>query len=314
MLSQEVCQVCIKRKHLIFPKYKKNGKLGYQSNGSKSKLLITDMETKPPQIWNGKESQEYLKVGSSKGSSHFDFSTAITAHPKLPLYATGSNKGKICVWPFNNFADTTVGNDYYTYNLKNPSSSKKLSIDKCMFSNYGDKLAALNSDGTFFMFNFDNEPMREYPFVKQKSTKDFNMKDFDFLNRDTVITGVSKRSFGMTIFDLLMPTSRNIIYSSKELGGTKVCTLLRSQQILAFNSMKNGQVSIFDIRKNQVIQTIQLGLDEITAVTLSKNQQTLITGSKEGVVKIWDIHNSFNLRESIDAFVDQETRKKHEVS
>ena len=140
------------------------------------------------------------------------------------------------------------------------------------------------------------------------------MKDFDFLNRDTVITGVSKRSFGMTIFDLLMPTSRNIIYSSKELGGTKVCTLLRSQQILAFNSMKNWQVSIFDIRKNQVIQTIQLGLDEITAVTLSKNQQTLITGSKEGVVKVWDIHNSFNLRESIDAFVDQETRKKHEVS
>lgn len=57
-----------------------------------------------------------------------------------------------------------------------------------MFSNYGDKLAALNNDGTFFMFNFDMEPGSMYPFTKIKSEKDFKIKDFDFCNRDTVLT------------------------------------------------------------------------------------------------------------------------------
>lgn len=287
----------------------------HQTLGSRAKLLITDMESRPPQVWNGKESNEFLKMGPSKKStSHFDYSTCITAHPKLPLYVTGNNKGKLCVWPFNNLADTTVGNEYYTYHQKNNTSSKKLTIEKCMFSNYGDKLAALNSDGTFFMFNFDMEASHIYPFVKQKSERDLKMRDFDFLNRDTVIAEVSKRQYALTIYDLLLPDNRNVIHSTREMGGTKLCTLLRRQQILSFNSHKNGAMKIFDIRQNKIMDTIQLVNDEITTVALSKDQQTLITGGKDGVVKIWDIKHEFVLRESIDAFIDPATHKKHEVS
>ena len=108
-----------------------------------------------------------------------------------------------------------------------------------------------------------------------------------------------------------MPTNKNIIYSTKEMGGSHVFTLLRPQQILSVN---NEMLSIFDIRNQQIINKIQLGTEEITAMGLTKDQQTLMTGSKEGIVKIWDIHNNFDLRESIDAFYDPETRKKNEVS
>lgn len=63
-----------------------------------------------------------------------------------------------------------------------------MTIEKCSFSNYGDKLASLNADGSFFMFNFDMEPRNIYPIIKQKSSnKDVKFKDYDFLNRDTVI-------------------------------------------------------------------------------------------------------------------------------
>ena len=111
-----------------------------------------------------------------------------------------------------------------------------------------------------------------------------------------------------------MPTKNNVIYNTKEIGGSHVCTLLRPQQILAFNSNRNGAMSIFDIRNQQIIDTIDLGNEEITAVGLSKDQQTLMTGSKDGIVKVWDVHNNFNLRESIEAFYESDTRKKHEVS
>lgn len=287
----------------------------HQSLGTSSKLLITDLESKPPQIWNGRESNEYLKIRPSKKStSHYDYSTCITAHPKLPLYVTGNNKGNLSVWSFNNLADSAVGSEFYTYHQKNSGASKKLTIEKCLFSNYGDKLAALNGDGTFFMFNFNMEPNSIYPFAKIKSDRDFKIQDFDFCNRDTVITAVSKKSHGMAIYDLLMPSNKNIIYHSDKLGGNHVCTLFRPQQILTFNSMEKGMLSIFDIRSQRVVNSIETGNEEITAVGVTKDQETLITGSKDGVVKIWDIHNNFELRESIEAFYDPETRKKHEVS
>ena len=178
-----------KDRTLNYSKHKRINRSGiHQSLGTRSKHLISDLESKPPHLWNGRESNEYLKMGPSKKSTnHYDYCTCITSHPKLPLYVTGNNKGKLCVWPFNNLADATVGNEYYTYHQKNNTSSKKLTIEKCAFNSYGDKLATLNSDGTFFMFNFDMEPNSMYPFVKLKSEKDMKIKDFDFCNRDTVI-------------------------------------------------------------------------------------------------------------------------------
>jgi len=201
-----------------------------------------------------------------------------------------------------------------THTTRRVAQANKLTIEKCLFSSYGDKLAALNHDGTLFMFNFNNDPSNIYPFIKQKSEKDMKIKDFDFLNRDTILAGVSKRGYGLAIYDLLLPNNRHLIHSTTEIGGTKLCTLERHQQILTFNGTKNGTMKIFDIRMQQVMDTIQLVNEEITAVTLSKDQETLITGGKDGIVKIWNINENFDLRESINAFVDNVTHKKHEVS
>lgn len=86
-----------KDRTINFTKIRRSNKSSiHQTLGTKAKLLITDMESRPPQIWNGKDSTDFLKMGPSKKStSHFDYSTCITAHPKLPLYVTGNNKGKL---------------------------------------------------------------------------------------------------------------------------------------------------------------------------------------------------------------------------
>ena len=129
--------------------------------------MLSEIEQKPQKYWNGHESSDFLKIGPiKKGASHLDYSTYFTAHSMLLLYVTGNNKGKLCVWPFKNLAYSTVGNEYETYRQKN-KSSKKLTIEKCSFSSYGDKLAALNSDGTLFMFNFNMCPTSVDPFFKK---------------------------------------------------------------------------------------------------------------------------------------------------
>ena len=64
------------------------------------------------------------------------------------------------------------------------------------------------------------------------------IKDCDFLNRDTVIAGVSMNEVGLVIYDLLLPNNKNTIFYSKDIGGSKLCTLLRQQQIITFNSNK----------------------------------------------------------------------------
>lgn len=86
-----------KERTLNFSKNKRINRSGiHHSLGSKTKQLITDLESKPPQYWNGRESNEYIKMGPlKKSTTHFDYSTSITAHPKLPLYVTGNNKGKL---------------------------------------------------------------------------------------------------------------------------------------------------------------------------------------------------------------------------
>ena len=47
--------------------------------------------------------------------------------------------------------------------------------------------------------------------------------------------------------------------------------------------------------------------DQITACTVSPDQKSLITGSKDGKVSIWNVENNFELREEIDVFYEEET-------
>ena len=149
-------------------KKKENRISEIHGKSSNAKLMLIDIESKPPQTWNGIESIEFLKMDSFENQScHSDYSTWITAHPKLPLYVTGNSKGKISVWPFNSLAEATVGSEYFTHRKIN-ILSRNLKIEKLMFSNYGDKLAALSTNGTIFMFNFNMHPENMYPFYKQK--------------------------------------------------------------------------------------------------------------------------------------------------
>ena len=56
--------------------------------------------------------------------------------------------------------------------------------------------------------------------------------------------------------------------------------------------------------------------EPITAVCLTADQNTLVAGTKSGRVGIFDINGDtrFQTREIVNAFYDEETKKKRQVS
>jgi len=67
-----------------------------------------------------------------------------------------------------------------------------------------------------------------------------------------------------------------------------------NRRILCFNG-KPGYVTEYDLRKEgEVITNKLLAKEEISAVALSPDQQTLLLGQVDGIVKIFDIQVSDN--------------------
>lgn len=74
-------------------------------------------------------------------------------------------------------------------------------------------------------------------------------------------------------------------------------------------------MQIFDIRQRQIVgEPIKLMEEQISSVTISPDQKTLVTGSKDGFVSIWNLENNFEERETIEVFYDEETKRSSQVS
>jgi len=86
--------------------------------------------------------------------------------------------------------------------LPRNANPKKSTIRKVMFSNYGDRMACINFEGSFFMCNFDLDPSsREEPFFSTSKDKGFRFSDFQFVDRDTIIAGLSLKDKQVRLYD-----------------------------------------------------------------------------------------------------------------
>lgn len=53
-------------------------------------MILLDMEAKPVKSWNGQTLHETLMKWSSGDIDHNDYSNALCAHPKIPVYISGN--------------------------------------------------------------------------------------------------------------------------------------------------------------------------------------------------------------------------------
>jgi len=186
------------------------------------------------------------------------------------------------------------------------AQAKKSTVKKLAFTSYGDKIAALNLEGSFFISNFDlHEGSKHHPlFTTQElaRAKECRISDFQFLDRDSIVAAVSLKEKSFNVFDTLMPGAHCAVLSTKGTGGNLLEVNRSKHRAYCFN-VKPGHFTEHDLRKDgAIVQTKQLSKEEITAVT--QHGKYLILGFSDGVIKILDTENEFCVVESIPAFTN----------
>jgi hypothetical protein len=162
--------------------------------------------------------------------------------------------------------------------------------------------------------------MRKVPIFSLYEGVDSRIVDFDLVNSDNVILTLSQKHKCVKLYDTLMPFQIGKLSAALEVklkesnsAGNLVLFNRKKQMVYVFNGRQGSMVEL-DLRMN-LLQVNQFQLskgEEITAVCLNQAQDTLVTGYKDGVVKIHSLETYYEkhqgsiknlkLRETIDAF------------
>jgi WD40 repeat protein len=61
-------------------------------------------------------------------------------------------------------------------------------------------------------------------------------------------------------------------------------------------------MTLFDLKMNRAVFQTSLHTEELTSVAINEAETTLVTGSRDGVIKIFNIAKDFETREAYSAF------------
>lgn len=131
----------------------KSQTINFSKTNRRNNMILVDIESKPLKTWNGQSLHDILDKWSSERIDHNEYSNAVCSHPQIPVYLSGNQKGIISTFEFNQrLNQSTSLCNFYTTDLK--LAGKKSTIEKIQFSSYGDKFGCINTEGSYFMFNF----------------------------------------------------------------------------------------------------------------------------------------------------------------
>jgi len=97
----------------------------------------------------------------------------------------------------------------------NQANPKKATVKKIEFNSYGDKFAALNTGGQLFVMNFDLETSSKveplWSTLMTPKLSEIRLSDYSFLDRDSLIAGVSIREKVLNVYDTLLPPKHSMV-------------------------------------------------------------------------------------------------------
>lgn len=159
----------------------------------------------------------------------------------------------------------------------NQANPKKATVKRIEFNAYGDKFGCLNTGGQFFLMNFDLETSSKveplFSTLMTPKLSEHRLADFAFLDRDSIVAGVSIREKVLNVYDCLIPPRQSLVQSHRAgNGGNLMQVCSDKHKVLCFNA-KPGYVTEYDLRKEGDFITTKLASkEEITAVAISPAQ------------------------------------------
>lgn len=253
--------------------------------------------------------------------------SALRAHPLLPIYLTASDKGTFSAWSFNPAKNKPLY-DFYIDKQAKDGNTKNKRMKSILFNTYGNQFLSIEEESnSMYLFDFNYTVSRNFPSIiiggaantNNSNSNNNNLsnsyrfvKDACFLNSSGVLVSTFSdyNSKYCNIWDSLLPPS---CCNSGELygvGGNIISSFSNQTSFLIANSI-NGYVHFVDVKKMRDVFSFQAHPEEIKSMVISKSQNMLITAGKEGNVRIWDISskNEAVLLDTIVPFIKEKNYK-----
>jgi len=215
----------------------------------------------------------------------------LESHPSNPNYISGGADGSINLWQFNT-----------TQSLATYRSPGTPAITKLHLNASGSKFGATDQSGNVALWRFDASESSLMPFLNmQCHTKRAN--DFAFLNSGSVIATCGhslsdKDVKNVCIWDVLVSPHKALIssFTGPLEGGS--CLAYSPIRNLLVCGAKKGDIYLYDVRERKLLNVIKAHQGNCKTLAIDPSEQVCISGSTDGSIKIWNIENNFDLKDT----------------
>ncbi|KAF0720785.1 Aste57867_64 [Aphanomyces stellatus] len=227
----------------------------------------------------------------SKGSGNYR-PIAVQSHPALPLFCSGTTKGSVEVWRFDQTTSCNVFEHLVApaTNTLAPLTTPRRDVHRIRFANSGHILGACDGLGYVYLWNFASEGASACYAHLQCHNR--GTRDFAFLNASSCVASVgsSTKKKNLCLWDTLLPPHKALICAPlcHPMGATSVVFSSRHQ--LLISGGESGSLNIFDVRRQRSLYAVSTAHDSaITTLALHPKGHCVLSGSANGDVKIWSL-------------------------
>ncbi|ETV99253.1 hypothetical protein H310_07999 [Aphanomyces invadans] len=273
------------------------------SSSTASCQLHVNAKYTPPAVFFAGDSSDQLKLPTpsvlspqpdSKGNGSYK-PVAVQSHPAMPLFCSGTAKGTVEVWRFDQTASCNVFEHHVAPVLSaNPlaplTSAPRRDVHRIRFANSGYTLGACDALGYVYLWNFASEGSSACYAHLQCHNR--GTRDFAFLNASSCVASVgsSTKKKNLCLWDTLLPPHKALICAPlcHPVGAVSIVFSSRHQLILSGGD--SGSLNIFDVRQQRVLYAVSTAHDcAITTLALHPQGHCVLSGSATGDVKIWSL-------------------------
>jgi len=250
-----------------------------------------------------------MKSIGGQSSTRRGSSIVLEAHPKYPLYLSGSDTGDISL---HSFREEKTKKEF-SVPLPAQLSDQKMGIASLQFYRDGYHFAGTNDAGLVTLWTLEaDSPGKPYSsFISGQVGSSLGLQ---FLNSSSVVATAGKSLSGnayqqLALWDTLLPPSHQQFASSRcfvssarsgNISGSPTCLHYSSRYQMLIVASDKGSLVRYDLRQQCLLPSVDdtsVG-SAITCIAPGANDQFVVTGTTSGDLYVWDLP-TLELRKAI---------------